>query len=234
MSRIEVDFSKGQPRLLLSQKTKRKVLERTVKNQGPKYAKRHRERVRKVSRRYAKALSRSLGDALRPGGTAPTSISSGGVKRIPFKDGAGKSRRVNTSFWRPLSKNYVKRKPVSKQYWSKTGLLYRIYMANVSDKIRVNVRQGKGTGLVKVGGNKYVYRSVASLGMPQLPFAWTKIVAASFIQAKPFRLLTLVPGADRRGVGRVQYPEYKEHRPFISAMSAKMGQLLQARLRKLR
>lgn len=237
MGRITVDLLHGQPKALLSRSNRQKVLHATAVKRGPDFAKYHREDVRKTATHYTDALANTLKTVLGRGG-APTGISApaegaSAPRAIRFIDGQGKSRRLVTRPWRALTRKYRNRTPISVQFWHKTEALSKAFNSKVFPRIGVAVTVGKGTGVVKAGGDKVTYTSVATMKLRKLPYPWSKILNKSFMAGEERVFRPAVAAYDREiDLQRAAYPEYR--RPFIAALAARMGKLLFVRLRKLR
>lgn len=239
MGKIHVVIPKSAaPYLFLGRADKRKILEDTAKRKCPEWAKAHRAKVRKLGKIHFKATLTAIAGVLKRGGgpTATTRVDSSESApvshRVKFKDASGKSRFITTVPWEPLTEKYARKKPRSVSFWHKWGLAERMILARVG-RAHITVRQGVGGGRVKAGKNKVTCRSVARIGAQRMPFPLSKVITDSFVSGTEvnFQMPGSLKGINRKGPMRFMFPE--SYRPFIAALSARMGRYFHTALRKL-
>ncbi len=236
MSKLKVDPALGAQFIFLTQKTKQRLLRETAKKRAPAWEKKKRAEIRAIVTRHYQATLDAVQVTLSQQGAPAVSVQSekkGSAtvsRRISFKDGNGKRRRLTVGPWKALSLQYAARPRVSTVFWNKTGRLEKLFN-KAATKRSATVRASKGGGIVKQTKDKFTIRSIAKIGVQRLTYPYGKMISDAFIQGRSTRTFKPGKSADRFSDSRILFPE--ADRPFISKLSAKMGQIMHTSLRKL-
>jgi len=175
---------------------------------------------------YSNALQQ-VKDVLRA--TGPATIQASGGKAVRFSYVDGTHGRAVTGHWAALTKRYAQKAPKSRQFWRKTGRLYRAFRRAADGKgvsvlsTRVERKRGRTTLVIQLG--------FEAVGRP-----FTTYLTRSFVAGKEFRAAGILRGRTR--LERVIYLEdslaARTSRPMIAQMSAQLGRKMLTSLRKLK
>jgi len=193
------------------------------------------DRVESVSlihyRHAVGEISRLIGSE----GQLPTGIALGGPQTVHFHKLNGSRGSVRTGYWAPLTEAYAERKPFSFQYWRKfsnrKGSLGR-RMAMTIGPNKAKVR----TNILKSPRSHHKDRVNAGLNIwfHNLPRPLHTMITRPFATGVDFddHYIEVSSKGKRFGLKRL-FPEMGENRPFIGRVSARLGNEMRKKLRKL-